>query len=362
MGQWEFQIGVLGAPRIGDEIWMGRYLLHRIAEDYEVSVSLAAKPVPGDWNGAGLMPTSPPMPCGKAGMRSSPPARPSAGSPEAREELWRGHRGPPDRGARDRSLEHVQLRVPGPGGIGADPSGGAEGREGLAGGPPPQCQHGPLRMSGHELHQFIRSLSLPRGGGGPMPEGCHPDASLRPLTVRSVTPLHVQLLRPSPTGRGRPTLGEALASAALAWFSPERLSCAGPAVAEHMGPSCKVEHFTGTTICRPQPAMFSSQGAAYCVGEHCTCLHGRMQTHVRTNRNSLMPTSANSVGSSLRPLRRRPADHADLLRRPCRGGGRRRDRRLTAGISPWRRAARRFGRPSFAHGDGAGFRTARPVK
>ena len=53
MGQWEFQIGVLAAPRIGDEIWMGRYLLHRIAEDYEVSVSLAAKPVPGDWNGAG---------------------------------------------------------------------------------------------------------------------------------------------------------------------------------------------------------------------------------------------------------------------------------------------------------------------
>jgi hypothetical protein len=58
-----------------------------------------------------------------------------------------------------------------------------------------------------------------------MPEGCHPDASLRPLTVKSVTPLHVQLLRPSSTGRGRPAPGEALASAAVAWFSPERLSC-----------------------------------------------------------------------------------------------------------------------------------------
>ncbi|KJE20680.1 L-glutamine synthetase [Frankia torreyi] len=53
MGQWEFQIGVLPAPAIGDQIWLGRWLLHRIAEDYGVEVSFAAKPIPGDWNGAG---------------------------------------------------------------------------------------------------------------------------------------------------------------------------------------------------------------------------------------------------------------------------------------------------------------------
>ncbi|MCL5047894.1 MAG: glutamine synthetase beta-grasp domain-containing protein [Firmicutes bacterium] len=52
-GQWEFQIGILSAPAIGDQIWLGRWLLYRIAEDYGVQVSLAAKPVPGDWNGAG---------------------------------------------------------------------------------------------------------------------------------------------------------------------------------------------------------------------------------------------------------------------------------------------------------------------
>ncbi len=52
-GQWEFQIGILPAPSIGDQIWLGRWLLARIAEDYGVQVSLAAKPVPGDWNGAG---------------------------------------------------------------------------------------------------------------------------------------------------------------------------------------------------------------------------------------------------------------------------------------------------------------------
>jgi glutamine synthetase len=53
MGQWEFQIGVLPPPQIGDELWMARWLLYRIAEPYKVDVSLDAKPMPGDWNGAG---------------------------------------------------------------------------------------------------------------------------------------------------------------------------------------------------------------------------------------------------------------------------------------------------------------------
>jgi glutamine synthetase len=53
MGQWEFQIGVLPPPAIGDQIWMARWLLYRIAEPYKVEVSLDPKPMPGDWNGAG---------------------------------------------------------------------------------------------------------------------------------------------------------------------------------------------------------------------------------------------------------------------------------------------------------------------
>ncbi|GAA3562848.1 glutamine synthetase beta-grasp domain-containing protein [Microlunatus spumicola] len=53
MAQWEFQIGVLNAPAIGDQMWMARWLLHRIAEDYDVTVSFDAKPMKGDWNGAG---------------------------------------------------------------------------------------------------------------------------------------------------------------------------------------------------------------------------------------------------------------------------------------------------------------------
>jgi len=38
---------------MGDELWMSRYLLHRVAEDFGVNVSLDPKPIPGDWNGAG---------------------------------------------------------------------------------------------------------------------------------------------------------------------------------------------------------------------------------------------------------------------------------------------------------------------
>lgn len=52
-GQWEFQIGPVSTPQVGDELWIARWLLSRIAEDYDVTVSLAAKPIPGDWNGAG---------------------------------------------------------------------------------------------------------------------------------------------------------------------------------------------------------------------------------------------------------------------------------------------------------------------
>ncbi|KAI4152103.1 MAG: hypothetical protein LQ340_003102 [Diploschistes diacapsis] len=33
---------------------MSRFLLHRIAEEFGARITLAPKPVPGDWNGAGL--------------------------------------------------------------------------------------------------------------------------------------------------------------------------------------------------------------------------------------------------------------------------------------------------------------------
>nr|AFD52980.1 glutamine synthetase 1 [Procambarus clarkii] len=52
--QWEFQVGPNEGISMGDDLWMARYLLHRVAEDFNVVVSLDPKPIPGDWNGAGM--------------------------------------------------------------------------------------------------------------------------------------------------------------------------------------------------------------------------------------------------------------------------------------------------------------------
>jgi glutamine synthetase len=52
-GQWEFQIGPLGPLDVSDHLWVARWLLYRVAEEFDVSATLDPKPVKGDWNGAG---------------------------------------------------------------------------------------------------------------------------------------------------------------------------------------------------------------------------------------------------------------------------------------------------------------------
>lgn len=52
-GQWEFQIGPLSPLEVSDQLWLARWLLHRIGEDFGISITLDPKPVRGDWNGAG---------------------------------------------------------------------------------------------------------------------------------------------------------------------------------------------------------------------------------------------------------------------------------------------------------------------
>jgi glutamine synthetase len=52
-GQWEFQVGPLSALDVSDHLWIARWLLYRIGEDFGVSATLDPKPVRGDWNGAG---------------------------------------------------------------------------------------------------------------------------------------------------------------------------------------------------------------------------------------------------------------------------------------------------------------------
>ncbi|KAK9380832.1 uncharacterized protein V2V93DRAFT_369680 [Kockiozyma suomiensis] len=51
--QWEFQVGPNLGISMGDELWMARYILERVAEDFGVKVSFHPKPLQGDWNGAG---------------------------------------------------------------------------------------------------------------------------------------------------------------------------------------------------------------------------------------------------------------------------------------------------------------------
>ena len=51
--QWEYQVGPCVGIDGGDQMMMSRYLLLRLAELYNVTVTLDPKPIPGDWNGAG---------------------------------------------------------------------------------------------------------------------------------------------------------------------------------------------------------------------------------------------------------------------------------------------------------------------
>ena len=52
-GQWEFQIGPVDALEVSDQLWVARWLLHRAAENHDISVSFDPKPAEGNWNGAG---------------------------------------------------------------------------------------------------------------------------------------------------------------------------------------------------------------------------------------------------------------------------------------------------------------------
>jgi glutamine synthetase len=52
-GQWEFQVGPLSPLDVSDHLWVARWLLYRIAEEFGVAATLDPKPVTGDWNGAG---------------------------------------------------------------------------------------------------------------------------------------------------------------------------------------------------------------------------------------------------------------------------------------------------------------------
>ena len=52
-GQWEYQIGPVEGIAAGDQVWISRYILQRVAERHNVGIDFEPKPVSGDWNGSG---------------------------------------------------------------------------------------------------------------------------------------------------------------------------------------------------------------------------------------------------------------------------------------------------------------------
>ena len=52
--QWKFQIGPCSAISVGDELWVARYILQKLGEDFGVFISFKPKPIPNQWNGGGL--------------------------------------------------------------------------------------------------------------------------------------------------------------------------------------------------------------------------------------------------------------------------------------------------------------------
>ena len=54
LGQWEYQVFSKGAKNAGDDLWMSRYILERIAEEHGCDINIEPKPIKGDWNGSGM--------------------------------------------------------------------------------------------------------------------------------------------------------------------------------------------------------------------------------------------------------------------------------------------------------------------
>ena len=185
-------------PAVADQLWLARWLLYRIGEDFGIQRDARpAKPVKGDWNGAGchtnfstkeMRETYEPNVDAAEALRHA--ARP------AHRQLRLRHRGAPDRPARDRLVQGVLVRRLRPRRLGPHPVAGRGRQEGLHRGPPPERQHGPLHRhpADHGDRDRRRRLAqLSKGGGpdGPPPFLCPSAATPTSIGGEMPTPKNV---------------------------------------------------------------------------------------------------------------------------------------------------------------------------
>ncbi|CAD8152615.1 unnamed protein product [Paramecium pentaurelia] len=51
--QYEFQIGIAQGIEAGDHLWLARYILERIGEEFGIDINYDPKPIKGNWSGSG---------------------------------------------------------------------------------------------------------------------------------------------------------------------------------------------------------------------------------------------------------------------------------------------------------------------